>query len=53
MIPEVRRILAPIYEELHDHPSVLERLPVPGMGSELIPFLPRLAGIQRQLHVEM
>jgi len=32
MIPEVRRILAPIYEELHDHPSVLERLPVPGMG---------------------
>ena len=32
MIPEVRRILAPIYEELQDHPSVLERPPVPGMG---------------------
>lgn len=32
MIPEVRRILAPIYGELEDHPSVLERLPVPGMG---------------------
>lgn len=32
MIPEVRRVLAPIYGELEDHPSVLERLPVPGMG---------------------
>lgn len=32
MIPEVRRILAPIYGELEDHHSVLERLPVPGMG---------------------
>lgn len=32
MIPEIRRILAPIYGELEDHPSVLERLPVPGMG---------------------
>lgn len=32
MIPEVRRLLNPIYENLEDHPSVLERLPVPGMG---------------------
>lgn len=32
MIPEVRRILAPIYGQLEDHPSVLERLPVPGMA---------------------
>ncbi len=32
MIPEVRRILEPIYEGLEDHPSVLERSPVPGMG---------------------
>ncbi len=32
MIPEVRRVLAPIYGDLEDHPSVLGRLPVPGMG---------------------
>ena len=32
MIPEIRRALDPIYSELEDHPSVLERPPVPGMG---------------------
>ena len=32
MIPEIRRILGPIYKELEDHPSVLQRQPVPGMG---------------------
>lgn len=32
MVPEVRRLLNPIYENLEDHPSVLEHLPVPGMG---------------------
>ena len=32
MVPEVRRLLNPIYENLDDHASVLERLPVPGMG---------------------
>ena len=32
MIPEIRRALKPIYEELEDHPSVLDQLPVPGMG---------------------
>lgn len=32
MIPEIRRALKPIYEELEDHPSVLDRLPIPGMG---------------------
>ena len=32
MIPEIRRALKPIYQELEDHPSVLERLPIPGMG---------------------
>ena len=32
MIPEIRRLLMPIYENLEDHPSVLERKPVPGMG---------------------
>ena len=32
MIPEIRRALAPIYDELEDHPSVLSRPPVPGMG---------------------
>ncbi|SLM34912.1 P-loop containing nucleoside triphosphate hydrolase [Lasallia pustulata] len=32
MVPEVRRLLNPIYKNLDDHPSVLERLPVPGMG---------------------
>ena len=32
MIPEIRRLLKPIYEDLEDHPSVLNRPPVPGMG---------------------
>lgn len=32
MIPEIRKLLMPIYEHLEDHPSVLERKPVPGMG---------------------
>ena len=32
MIPEIRRLLLPIYEELEDHPSVLDRLPIVGMG---------------------
>ncbi|KJK67999.1 AAA domain protein [Aspergillus parasiticus SU-1] len=32
MAPEIRRLLEPIYGELHDHPSVLERPRVPGMG---------------------
>ncbi len=32
MIPEIRRALIPIYEELEDHPSVLDRFPIPGMG---------------------
>ena len=32
MVPEIRRLLAPIYEDLEDHPSVLDQLPVPGMG---------------------
>lgn len=32
MIPEIRKLLAPIYDDLEDHPSVLEKLPVPGMG---------------------
>ena len=32
MIPEIRRLLMPIYENLEDHPSVLERKSVPGMG---------------------
>lgn len=32
MIPEIRRILMPIYPALEDHPSVLQRKPVPGMG---------------------
>lgn len=32
MIPEIRRALKPIYEELEDHPSVLDRIPIPGMG---------------------
>ena len=32
MIPEIRRGLAPIYKELEDHPSVLNRQAVPGMG---------------------
>ena len=32
MIPEIRRLLMPIYEHLEDHSSVLERKPIPGMG---------------------
>ncbi|KAE8157032.1 P-loop containing nucleoside triphosphate hydrolase protein [Aspergillus tamarii] len=32
MVPEIRRLLEPIYGELHDHESVLERPRVPGMG---------------------
>lgn len=32
MVPEIRRLLAPIYNDLDDHPSVLDKLPVPGMG---------------------
>ena len=32
MIPEIRRTLDSIYEHLEDHPSVLDSLPVPGMG---------------------
>ncbi|KAF7507153.1 hypothetical protein GJ744_010835 [Endocarpon pusillum] len=32
MDPEIRRALAPIYPNLEDHPSVLGRPPVPGMG---------------------
>ena len=32
MIPEIRRLLKPVYEDLEDHPSVLDRPPVPGMG---------------------
>ena len=32
MIPEIRRALNPIYEDLEDHASVLERLSIPGMG---------------------
>lgn len=32
MIPEIRRALNPIYNDLEDHPSVRDRAPVPGMG---------------------
>ncbi|KZF23074.1 hypothetical protein L228DRAFT_253258 [Xylona heveae TC161] len=32
MIPEIRKLLMPIYENLNDHPSVRGRIPVPGMG---------------------
>lgn len=32
MIPEIRRALKPIYEELEDHESVLNRPPIAGMG---------------------
>lgn len=32
MIPEIRKILSPLYDNLVDHPSVLDRAPVPGMG---------------------
>ncbi len=32
MDPEIRRALAPIYQDLEDHPSVIDRPPVPGMG---------------------
>jgi helicase required for RNAi-mediated heterochromatin assembly 1 len=32
MDPEIRRALAPIYQDLEDHSSVVGRPPVPGMG---------------------
>ena len=32
MDPEIRRALAPIYQDLEDHPSVVGRPSVPGMG---------------------
>jgi helicase required for RNAi-mediated heterochromatin assembly 1 len=32
MDPEIRRALAPIYQDLEDHPIVIGRPPVPGMG---------------------
>lgn len=32
MIPEIRRALKPIYEDLTDHDSVLNRPSIPGMG---------------------
>lgn len=32
MAPEIRRLLDPIYKDLQDHQSVLERPSVPGMG---------------------
>ena len=32
MIPEISRLLSPIYESLQDHPAVLTKPPVPGMG---------------------
>ncbi|RLL98124.1 hypothetical protein CFD26_105657 [Aspergillus turcosus] len=32
MVPEIRRLLEPIYGELQDHQSVLGRSKVPGMG---------------------
>ena len=33
MAPEIRRILAPIYDQLEDHSTVLNRPDVPGMGT--------------------
>ena len=33
MAPEIRSILAPIYNDLVDHPSVLDRIDIPGMGT--------------------
>ena len=32
MLPEMRQALAPIYGNLTDHPCVLDREPIPGMG---------------------
>jgi helicase required for RNAi-mediated heterochromatin assembly 1 len=32
MIPEIRTVLNPIYDDLEDHPCVLDRPGVPGMG---------------------
>lgn len=32
MISEIRRLLKPVHEDLEDHPSVIDRPPVPGMG---------------------
>lgn len=39
MHPEIRRGLIPIYKEMQDHPSVVERAPVPGMGGVNTYFL--------------
>ncbi|KAJ5947678.1 hypothetical protein N7466_000693 [Penicillium verhagenii] len=33
MVPEIRELLHPIYGELHDHRSVREYPPIPGMGN--------------------
>ena len=33
MIPEIRQLLTPIYEDLTDHPCVLDREPINGMGN--------------------
>ncbi|KAL1853711.1 hypothetical protein Plec18170_005102 [Paecilomyces lecythidis] len=32
MAPEIRKLLSPIYDNLQDHPSVLDRPKIPGMG---------------------
>ncbi|KAK2756551.1 hypothetical protein FQN54_005444 [Arachnomyces sp. PD_36] len=32
MAPEIRKLLAPIYDDLEDHPSVIDRPGIPGMG---------------------
>lgn len=32
MVPEIRKLLTPIYGSLSDHPSVLTTAPIPGMG---------------------
>ncbi|KAJ9219090.1 hypothetical protein DTO169C6_8600 [Paecilomyces variotii] len=32
MAPEIRKLLSPIYSDLQDHPSVLDRPKIPGMG---------------------
>ena len=41
MIPEIRRLLSPIYPNLEDHDCVLNRRPVPGMGGVNTFFLSR------------
>lgn len=33
MAPEIRELLAPIYDDLEDHPSVINRPGIPGMGN--------------------